>query len=64
MEIYFEKADQTKKLKFDGKVLDLLRKLDINPVTVVIVKNRTIITEQDKIKDSDKIKLLSVVSGG
>ena len=64
VEIFIEKKETTKKIKFEGKAIDLLKKLKINHVTVVIVKNNTIITEQDKIKNTDKIQLLSVVSGG
>ena len=64
VEVYIEKTETIKKINFTGKAIDLLKKLKINHVTVVIVKNNTIITEQDKIKNSDKIRLLAVVSGG
>lgn len=45
-------------------VAALLKKLNINPVTVLVVKNGTLITEDSKLAEKDKVKILSVVSGG
>lgn len=62
--IYIEQDDKTINNKFEGKIEDLLKQLKINSQTVVIVKNREIVTEKESVKDTDELKLLSVVSGG
>ncbi len=43
---------------------EIFNKLKINPQTVLIVKNDELIMEDDELKNNDKIKLLSVISGG
>ena len=51
-------------LDTDSKVLDLLKKLDINPVTVIVSRNNELILEDEILSDNDEIKILSVISGG
>lgn len=64
MRIYLERTDQEKKMKFNGKASALLQKLKINPVTVVIVKNKQVVTEEEQLNDKDDVEILSVISGG
>jgi len=45
-------------------VADLLKKLNINPVTVIVSRNDELILEDEKLKDDDEIRILSVISGG
>jgi len=45
-------------------VKDLLDKLKINPVTVIVSRENELITEEERLKDKDKIRILSVISGG
>ena len=45
-------------------IQEIMKKLEINPQTVIIVKNNELITEDEPIKDNDKVKFLSVISGG
>jgi len=42
----------------------LLDKLKINPVTVIVSRENELITEEERLKDKDKIRILSVISGG
>ncbi|HLC61792.1 MAG TPA: MoaD/ThiS family protein [Candidatus Nanoarchaeia archaeon] len=51
-------------LNDDSSVSDLLKKLKINPVTVIVSRNSELILEDEKLNDKDKIKILSVISGG
>jgi len=51
-------------MRFSGNVLELLYKLKINPETVIVTKNGTLVTEEDSLADSDDIEILQVVSGG
>ena len=45
-------------------VLDLLKKLSINPVTVIVSRNNELILEDEKLENNDEIRILSVISGG
>jgi len=63
MKVYIEKLDQFKEV--DAKtVKELLKKLEINPTTVIVTVNDELVTDEVKIKENDEIKLLSVISGG
>tara|TARA_Y100000310_G_scaffold344387_1_gene456896 strand:+ start:2967 stop:3176 length:210 start_codon:yes stop_codon:yes gene_type:complete len=63
---YIERDEITKELNLDGspEVKDLLNALDINPVSVIVTKNGEVCTEDEKISPNDKLKIISVVSGG
>ncbi|MFH1073152.1 MAG: MoaD/ThiS family protein [Nanoarchaeota archaeon] len=64
MRLFIEKDNVRKNLRFSGSVSKLLAKLKINPESVVVAKNKGIVTEDEIISDSDSVELLSVVSGG
>ena len=64
MEVFIESENKAKKIKFTGTVSQLLVKLNVNPETVIISKNRELVTENEKLTDTDDVKLLSVISGG
>lgn len=64
MEIFIERTKQTLKINYQGKVSELLKKLKINKEAVIIVRNNKIITLDQDVKNKDKIKILSVISGG
>ena len=51
-------------LRNEASVADLLEKLKLNPVTVIVSRNKELILEEEKLKDNDEIKILSVISGG
>ena len=42
----------------------LLEKIRENPVAVVVARNGEIVTEDYVLKEGDKVKIFSVVSGG
>ncbi|MBU2638188.1 MAG: MoaD/ThiS family protein [Nanoarchaeota archaeon] len=63
MKVYIEKTGKTVNVKA-ASVNALLKKLNINPVTVLVVKNGTLVTEDAKLSEKDQIKILAVVSGG
>ena len=64
--IFIDREDKNAKLELDNNsmVADLLKKLSINPVTVIVSRNSELILEDEKLKDNDEIKILSVISGG
>lgn len=65
IEVYNEREQATEKINFTGtKVKDLLQQLKLNPESFLVVRNNEVITEEDILRDQDKIELLSVISGG
>ena len=64
MEVFIERENARKKLKFSGKVSKLLKQLNLNPAAVLVAKNNSLVTEDDFLSDKDEVKILSVISGG
>ena len=64
--VLIDRENKNKTILLDNNsiVTDLLKKLDINPVTVIVSRNNELILEDEKLNDNDKIKILSVISGG
>ena len=59
-----EKKEKTLELANNSSVRDLLEKMKINPVTIIVSRDGNIITENENLKDKDKIRIISVISGG
>ena len=64
MQVYIEKENRAQELKFSGTVKELVKKLKINPETVIVTRNEELITEDTKLSNTDKVKILSIISGG
>ena len=66
VKIFVDRGNSNKSMEFENNalVMDLLKKLDINPVTVIVSRNNELILEDEKLNDNDEIKILSVISGG
>ena len=64
MDIYIEKDNRNIELKESLAVKDLLKKLSINPQTVLVVKNDEIVLHDEMLSEKDTVKILSVISGG
>ena len=64
--LFIDKENKTKTVQLtgDSKVSDLLKELNINPVTVIVSRNSELILEDEKLNDNDDITILSVISGG
>ncbi|HOI18798.1 MAG TPA: MoaD/ThiS family protein [Candidatus Woesearchaeota archaeon] len=56
--------NKIKEIEFFGKVKELLKKENINPETVVVVKNGEVISEDERVNNDEELELISVVSGG
>ncbi len=64
MKIYIEK-DNTHISRGDNcTVRELLESLKVNPSTVIVVKNGTVVLDDEILEKDDDIQILSVVSGG
>ena len=57
---------QGRQLDVDGvsRVEDLLRRLDILPGTVLVIRGEQLLTDDTRLDANDEIELRSVVSGG
>ncbi len=66
MKLFIEQTNESIELQLNKKtkILSILKKYNINPEEVVILKNNQISTEDNYIDNDDELKLLSVVSGG
>lgn len=63
MRVYIERTNENKEVKANT-VAELLKKLKLNQTIVLVIKNNTLVTETERLKDTDEIKIISVVSGG
>ena len=59
-----DNSNKSMELENNSSVMDLLKKLDINPVTVIVSRNNELILEDEKLNDNDELRILSVISGG
>jgi sulfur carrier protein ThiS len=64
MKIFIERNNKWLNLKFNGNVKALLQQLKINPESVLVIRNNKLLTEADKLRNNDEVKILSVISGG
>ncbi len=64
MEIFIERKNQNKKLKFSGRASTLLKMLKLKPSAVLVVKNGNLVAEDALLDNKDRVKILSVISGG
>lgn len=63
--IFIEKENRTDTVNFNKSLVsDLLKEMNINPETVIVVRSGEVLTEKEILQDKDKIELLSVISGG
>ena len=66
VKVFVDRNNLSKILELENNtiVADLLKKLNINPVTVIVSRNNELILEDEKLRNNDEIKILSVISGG
>jgi len=66
MEVFLERINETKIIELDSEksLKEVLKDLDISVESVILIKNDEICLEDELVCNDDKIKILSVVSGG
>ncbi len=66
MELFIEKDNITKNIQLENKtqLKQILKDLNISIESIILVKNNEVCLEDEYVFNEDKIKLLSVVSGG
>ena len=63
LKIYLERENKNKSVIADN-LQEALKKLNINPTTVIVIKNNELVTLDSKLSSKDKIKIIPVISGG
>ncbi len=63
MKVHYDRENKTIETK-SKTVKDLLKELKITRNSVIVVVNNEVVTEEYNFKTTDKINILSVVSGG
>jgi sulfur carrier protein len=48
----------------DRKVREVLAELSIDPDTVLVIRNRALLTREDRVQETDLIEIRPVISGG
>ena len=64
MKVFIEKQNKNMELKFSGTVKELLEKISVNPETILVVRDKELLTLYRDVDDKDEVRLLSVISGG
>jgi len=64
MYLFIEKTNERKKISFKGSLKELLALQGINLSTVLLIKNKEVVLEDEVVGESDEVELLSVISGG
>lgn len=62
--VFVEKENKSLDLDYSGNFIDLAEKVDVNLETVVCILNDELVHESEQISEGDKVKFLSVISGG
>ncbi|MBI2090539.1 MAG: MoaD/ThiS family protein [Deltaproteobacteria bacterium] len=55
-----------REIEVEGRrqVRDLLRELDLNPESVLVIRDGNMLTRDDTVEAGDTIEILSAISGG
>ncbi len=61
--VFIEKENRTENVKARN-AKEAMKLLNVNPETVLIVKNNELILAEENLNEKDELKLLSVISGG
>ena len=59
-----ELEGNTKEVEFEGKLIDLMAKLNITPQEYVCILNGDVVTEFEEVTQNDSVKFVRVWSGG
>lgn len=63
VDVFIERENKKTSIKAKN-AKEIMSILNINPETVLLVKNNELILAEDSLNDNDELKLLSVISGG
>ena len=64
MHVYIERSNKHHEIDFSGTGEQLCKEMNINPQTVLILKDGELVTEDVDVSQAKEVKLITVVSGG
>ena len=64
MNVFIEKENKLLELQKSCTGKELLKSLNINPNTVLLIKNNEVVLLDEPLGKNDDIKIMTVVSGG
>ena len=64
MKVKLRNPDREVEVAGGRKVNDLLGELGINPDTVLVIRERELLTREDRVREQDEIEVRPVISGG
>ena len=64
MKVKLRNPDREVEVVGERKVHDLLGELGINPDTVLVIRERELLTREDRVREQDEIEVRPVISGG
>jgi sulfur carrier protein ThiS len=51
-------------LRAKAKAIDAVKKLGVNPETVLVKRKKEIITDDETLENNDELEIIKIVSGG
>src|SRR5438552_2519305 len=64
MRVRLRNPDREVEVRGPRAVRDILQELAIDPETVLVIRDRSLLTRDDRLEDGDEIELRPVISGG
>jgi len=64
VKVKLRNPDREVEVAGERKVNDLLGELGINPDTVLVIRERELLTREDRVREQDEIEVRPVISGG
>lgn len=64
MRVRLRNPDREVEVAGPKRVKDLLAELDVNPDTVLVIRERTLVTRDQRLDDGDEVEIRPVISGG
>lgn len=64
MRVKLRNPDRELEVVGDRKVRDVLAELEIDPDTVLVIRERELLTREDRVGELDLLEIRPVISGG
>ena len=64
MQVRLRNPDRDVEVAGPRKVRDVLADLGVDPDTVLVIRDRTLVTREERLEDGDSIEIRPVISGG
>ncbi len=64
MRVRLRNPDRELEVSGGRKVRQVLAELDIDPDTVLVIRDRELLTREDRVAEEDRLEIRPVISGG